>query len=106
MVLWRALQQHEDYREEDFKLMKVAALRNELIGKVAGFVRDIFDIKLPDEGGLTELECFELLRAFIAYTGFQKKSGDPTPSLHTTSEPTFSPSSTEEPNTNAATASI
>jgi hypothetical protein len=105
MVLWRSLQQHDDYREEDFKLMKVPALREELIGKIAAVVRSVFNIRLPNDGGLTELECFELLRAFIVYTGFQKKSGDLTQSLPTTSEPTFSPSSTEEPSTRDDTAS-
>ena len=76
MVLWRSLQQHEDFREDDFKLMKVEALRNDIIGKVAGVTRSVFGVGTVEERGLTELECLDLLKSFIAYSGFQKKSGD------------------------------
>lgn len=78
MVLWRSLQQHADFSEADFRLMKVDALRDSLVHKLANVVRDVFNIKLPDAGGLTELETLEILRSFIEYTGFQKKSGEPT----------------------------
>ena len=81
LVVWRTLQQTEDYSEDDFRLLKVDALRQELTSKIAGIVRQVFSIKLPDEGGLTELECLDLIRRFIEYAGFQKKSGSPTPSL-------------------------
>ena len=67
MVLWRSLQQHEDFREDDFKLMKVDALREKIIGKVAGVTRIVFGVGTVEERGLTELECLDLLKAFIAY---------------------------------------
>ena len=56
MVLWRALQQHEDFREDDFRLMKVEALREKIIGKVAGVTRGVFGVGTVEERGLTELE--------------------------------------------------
>jgi hypothetical protein len=81
MVIWRALQQHEDFREEDFKLMKVDALRDKTIGKVAKVVQEVFSLPALEDGGLTELECLDLLKAFMTYSGFQKKSGDLTQTL-------------------------
>jgi len=78
MVLWRSLQQHPEFSEVDFRMMKVDALRDSLVNKLANVVRDVFDIKQPESGGLTELESLEVLRSFIEYTGFQKKSGDQT----------------------------
>lgn len=75
MVLWRAMQQHEDFREEDFRLMQVEALRSEMLHKISGVVSQVFSIALPDKGGLTEMECMDVLRSYIEYTGFQKKSG-------------------------------
>lgn len=73
MVFWRSLQQHEDYREDDFKLIQVEGLRNKIFGKLSGVVRDVFGIKTAEEGGLTELECLDILRSYIEYSGFQKK---------------------------------
>jgi len=105
MVLWRALQQHEDFREDDFKLMKVEALRNKIIGKVAGVTRSVFGVGTVEERGLTELECLDLLKAFIAYSGFQKKSGEEMPTLPSTVEPKSSVDSTPEPSTNDASES-
>lgn len=100
MVLWRALQQHEDFREDDFRLMKVEALREKIIGKVAGVTRSVFGVGTVEERGLTELECLDLLKAFIAYSGFQKKSGEEMPTLPSTVEPKSSVDSTPEPSTN------
>lgn len=99
MVLWRALQQNEDFREDDFKLMKVDALQNKLIGKVAGVTRSVFGVGTVEERGLTELECLDLLKAFIAYSGFQKKSGDQMPILPSIAEPESSDNSTPKQNT-------
>ena len=76
MVIWRDLQAHEEYRQDDFKLMKVPELRNEIIGKLAKVVRGVFNVAGPDSGGLTELECLDVLTEYITYTGFQKKNGD------------------------------
>ena len=106
MVLWRSLQQNEDFREEDFKLMKVDALRDNLIGKVAGVVRQVFSLKTPEDAGLTELECLDLLKAFMAYSGFQKKSGGLTQTLHPLTEATALDDSTPEPSTSDDSESI
>lgn len=105
MVLWRALQQHEDFREDDFRLMKVEALREKIIGKVAGVTRSVFGVGTVEERGLTELECLDLLKAFISYSGFQKKSGEEMPTLPSTVEPKSSVDSTPEPSTNDASES-
>jgi len=99
MVLWRSLQQHADFSEADFRLMKVDALRDSLVHKLANVVRDVFDIKSPDDGGLTELETLEVLRSFIEYTGFQKKSGEPMQTLQQPAADT-SEGSTADRNTN------
>lgn len=105
MVLWRSLQQHEDYREDDFKLIQVEALRNKIIGKLACVVRDVFCIKSVEDGGLTELECLDTLRAYIEYSGFQKKSGEPTQTLQSTTEQESFPEQTDEQNTSGDSAS-
>ena len=99
LVLWRALQQNEDYRQEDFKLLKAPALRNEIIGKLAGIVRQVFGVQLPEDGGLTELECLELLQSFILYAGLQKKSTEPMPTLPETTEPEHSDESIQPQST-------
>ena len=99
MVLWRSLQQHEDFREDDFKLMKVDALREKIIGKVAGVTRSVFGVKTVEERGLTELECLDLLKSFIAYSGFQKKSGEGNLFSQPSTEPTVLGDSTSEPST-------
>ena len=105
MVLWRALQQHEDFREDDFKLMKVDALREKIIGKVAGVTRCVFGVGTVEERGLTELECLDLLKSFIAYSGFQKKSGDLNLSSQPSTETTALDDSTQPQNTNDDSAS-
>lgn len=99
MVFWRALQQHEDYREDDFKLIQVEGLRNAIFGKLAGVVRNVFGIKTAEDGGLTELECLDVLRSYIEYSGFQKKSGEGMPTLPTTTEPESLPKPMAEQNT-------
>lgn len=105
MVLWRALQQHEDFREDDFKLMKVDALRERIIGKVAGVTRSVFRVGTVEERGLTELECLDLLKSFIAYSGFQKKSGDLNLSSQQSMEATVLDDSTQLQSTNDDSAS-
>ena len=105
MVIWRALQSNEDFREDDFRLMKVEALRDKIIGKVAGITREVFELKSVHDGGLTELECLDLLKAFMMYSGFQKKSGDRMQTLPQDMEPEHSDDSTAEPNTSDDSAS-
>ena len=100
MVLWRVLQQNEDYREDDFTLMKVDALREKIIGKVAGVTRSVFGVGTVEERGLTELECLDLLKAFIAYSGFQKKRGEQNLFSQPSTEPTALADSTSEQSTN------
>lgn len=75
MVIWRLLQQCDDFREEDFKLLSIEATRNDTVAKIAGVVRSVFSIPSLEDGGLTELECLGVMNSFIAYSGFQKKSG-------------------------------
>jgi hypothetical protein len=105
MVLWRSLQQHEDFREDDFKLMKVDALREKIIGKVAGVTRSVFGVGTVEERGLTELECLDLLKAFISYSGFQKKSGEGNLFSQPSTEPTALDDSTQQQSTNEDSAS-
>jgi hypothetical protein len=105
MVLWRSLQQHEDFREDDFKLMKVDALREKIIGKVAGVTRSVFGVGTVEERGLTELECLDLLKAFISYSGFQKKSGEENLFSQPSTEPTALDDSTQQQSTNEDSAS-
>ena len=105
MVFWRALQQHEDYREDDFTLIQVEGLRNNIFGKLAGVVRDVFGIKTAENDGLTELECLDILRSYIEYSGFQKKSGEQTPILPSTTEQESLPEQTAEQNTSDVSAS-
>lgn len=100
IVFWRALQQHEDYREDDFRLMQVEGLRHAIYGKLAGVVRSVFHVKIPEEGGLTELECLGVLRSYIEYSGFQKKNGEQTQTLPSTTEPESLPEPTPEQSTN------
>jgi hypothetical protein len=105
MVFWRSLQQHEDYREDDFKLIQVEGLRNQIFGKLSGVVRDVFGIKTAEEGGLTELECLDILRSYIEYSGFQKKSGEEIQTLPSTTEQESLPEQMEEQNTSDVSAS-
>jgi len=105
MVLWRALQQHEDFREDDFKLMKVDALREKIIGKVSCVTRSVFGVGTVEERGLTELECLDLLKSFIAYSGFQKKSGDLNLSSQPSTETTALDDSTQQQSTSDDSAS-
>ena len=105
MVVWRSLQQNEDFREDDFKLMKVDALREKIIGKVAGVTRSVFGVGTVEERGLTELECLDLLKAFILYSGVQKKSGEQMQTLPSIAEPESSDDSTPEQSTSDASAS-
>jgi hypothetical protein len=105
MVIWRALQSNEDFREDDFRLMKVEALRDKIIGKVAGITREVFELKSVHDGGLTELECLDLLKAFMIYSGFQKKSGDRMQTSQPPMESELSGDSTAEPSTSDDSAS-
>ena len=85
--------------------MKVDALREKIIGKVAGVTRCVFGVGIVEERGLTELECLDLLKAFILYSGFQKKSGEEMQTLPSISEPESSDDSTPEQSTSDASAS-
>lgn len=99
MVFYRELLANEDFASDDFKLLKVEDLRPKLIQKLSGVVRAVFTVALPDAGGLTELECMDLLHDFMEYSGLQKKSGDQTPTLPPTTDPAHSANSTTEQNT-------
>jgi hypothetical protein len=79
MVLWRDLNAHEEYREDDLKLVAVEGLRDKIIGKLAKVFRDVFHVQQVGDGGLTELECVEELARFLEYSSVQKKSTELTP---------------------------
>ncbi len=100
MELYRALQSHPDYSESNLSLLGQEAIQNQIIGELATVVRDVFKIPQLAEGGLTELECVQVLGEFIAYCGFQKKSGVQMPTSPETTEPS-SQSSVPETSTNA-----
>lgn len=51
----------------------------EALGIMAGAVRRVFGVKSADEGGLTEMECAELLRGYLDYTGSLKKNSSTPP---------------------------
>ena len=85
--------------------MKVDALREKIIGKVAGVTRSVFGVGTVEERGLTELECLDLLKAFISYSGFQKKSGEGNLFSQPSTEPTALDDSTQQQSTNEDSAS-
>jgi hypothetical protein len=49
--------------------------------QIAVAVRDAWSISSAEDGGLTDLECFQLLARFDDYLGDLKKSGSPGPTL-------------------------
>ncbi len=60
--------------------------------KLVDGVRDVFQVKGLEEGGLTEAECFDLLNHFTEYCDEIKKNSSPTPTLRVaTSSSTSSP---------------
>jgi hypothetical protein len=101
LVLYRALTAHEDFRADDFKLLQMRELFPKIVEKLAVVYRDVFGVKKPEEGGLTEHECVANLRAFIEYLGLQKKSTGLTPILRPTTEQESSASSVPETSTSA-----
>jgi len=101
IVLYRALMAHEDFRADDFKLLQMRDLFPKLLGGMAKVYRDVFEVKTPEQGGLTEHECVANLRAFIEYLGLQKKSTGLTLTSPRTTEPESSVSSVPETSTSA-----
>lgn len=82
VILYRGLMLHDDYRGEiDFDMMKFDAKREEITIKLANVFRDVFSVLPPEEGGLTVLECLNELKAFVAFSGIQKKSTESTLTL-------------------------
>ena len=104
LELHRNLQAHPDYTEDSFSLITREELRNDIIGELAAVVREVFSIPKLIDGGLTELECVQLLAEFIEYAGVQKKSGEQTPTLPTATEESLE-SSVQQKNTNDDSAS-
>ncbi len=45
--------------------------------EISAVVRKVFSVGLAEQGGLTELECRELLDRFELYLGAVKKNGNP-----------------------------
>ena len=100
IVLWRDLLAHEDYNDDDFKFLEIENLRLKYVGKISAVTRDVFSIRKVEEGGLTELECVQLLRAFRLYAGIQKKSGDQQLTSPTALDTTLSHTATDATNMN------
>jgi hypothetical protein len=100
IVLWRNLLAHEDYREDDFEFLKVESLRLKSAGTLSSVCRDVFGILPSDDGGLTELECIQILKSFRVYAGLQKKSGDLSQTSQQSTDTQVSPDAGEETNTN------
>jgi hypothetical protein len=81
--------------DDDLKKLKIpdAKLVCDKIGHIAEGVREIFGVKPLENGGLTELECVNLLMEFSAYLDRVKKNGGPMP----ISQPVMGPAPSEVP---------
>ena len=77
--------------DEDLKKLKYPnpKIVTERIGYIAEGVREIFEVLPYGLGGLTELECVQLLMQFSSYLEAVKKNGE--------SSPILSPFSTDNP---------
>ena len=65
-------------------------------GEVAFAVRDAFQVPELTDGGLTEVECDELLEKFENYVGDLKKNGNGLPTSPTSSDSTGQSSTNSE----------
>lgn len=99
IVLWRKLMAHEDFRSDDFALVRVKSLFPAIMEKMARVYREVFEVQAADAGGLTEAECVANLRAFVEYAGVQKKSTDSTQTLPPVTDQQSSQDSVPETNT-------
>lgn len=105
MVIYRELMANDEFQMDDLKLITVKDLFPKIVGRLAKVARDVFKLKTVEEGGLTDMEAVQNLRAFIEYSGFQKKSTESPQTSPQSTEPTVSPDSQDVSDTNDPSAS-
>lgn len=93
MVLYREIMAHDEFKMDDFKMITVKDLFPTIVGRLAKVSRDVFKLKTAEDGGLTDMEAVQNLRAFIEYSGLQKKSTESPPTSLPSTEPNVSPDS-------------
>lgn len=77
-VLLRRLTNTEKFdMESDLKMLQIPdpKIVTQKIGYIADGVREIFDLKNFESGGLSELECVQLLLTFSDFLDTVKKNG-------------------------------
>lgn len=77
VLLRRMLNTNKFDLETDIKVLQIPdpKLITQKIGYIAEGVREIFDVPELDQGGLSELECVNLLMKFSEYLEDVKKNG-------------------------------
>lgn len=77
LLLRRLLNTDKFDAELDLKKLEIpnAKIVTEKIGFIAEGVREIFDLKSYEKGGLAELECVQLLMEFSSFLERIKKNG-------------------------------
>lgn len=79
--LWRAILAHQDYREDDWKMLEVDSpwIKLQAIERLSRVFRQAANVRIAEQGGLSDAECVRLLREFVSYQQVQKKSGGQKP---------------------------
>jgi len=97
LVLYRRIMAVGKELDIDIKIA-TSPLKNapEAHGNVVKKVQDIFQVKGFTEGGLTEIECLDLLDSFLLYTNQVKKNSSLLPTSSTPSEASPAASSAKE----------
>jgi len=75
-TLW-SLPGFESDKSRELIASGVGTLMAQGFAEIATAVRSVFDVAPASQGGLTELECRELLDRFEFYLGAVKKNGSP-----------------------------
>ncbi len=106
MVLYGRLADIGPELDADWKLARSIS-KNADIGykSVVASAREIFQVKSLSEGGLTELEVFELFGKFVAYFGGVKKNTQATATPTPETSPTTESVSATDPPTKPSSAS-
>lgn len=105
MVIYRELMANDEFKMDDLKMITVKDLFPKIVGRLAKVSRDVFKLKTVEEGGLTDMEAVQNLRAFIEYSGLQKKSTESPPTSPQCTEQTVSQDSQDVSDTNEPSAS-
>lgn len=74
--LWRAILAHQDYREDDWKMLEVDSpyIKLQAIERLSRVFRQSANVRIAEDGGLPDAECVQLLREFVNWQRVQKKS--------------------------------